>query len=38
MGGASSKHERCVMHTKFWRDNLKWKDHLEHLGVDERIL
>jgi hypothetical protein len=26
------------MHTKFLSENLKGKDHLEDLGVDDRIL
>jgi hypothetical protein len=26
------------MHTKFWSENLKGRDHSEDLGVDERII
>jgi hypothetical protein len=26
------------MHTKFWSENLKGRDHLEDLGVDGKIL
>jgi hypothetical protein len=25
------------MHTKYWMENLKGRDHLEALGIDERI-
>jgi hypothetical protein len=26
------------MHTIFWLENLKGRDHLEDLGIDERII
>jgi hypothetical protein len=26
------------MHTKFWLENLKGKDHFDDLGIDGRIL
>lgn len=26
------------MHTTFWSENLRERDHLENMGVDERIL
>jgi hypothetical protein len=26
------------MHTKFWLESLKGRDHSEDLGVDERII
>jgi hypothetical protein len=26
------------MHTKFWSENLKGKDHLEELGVDRKVV
>jgi hypothetical protein len=26
-------HERVEMHTKFWSENLKGRDHLENLGI-----
>jgi hypothetical protein len=30
--------EKIKMHTKFWYKNLKESDHLEDLGIDERII
>jgi hypothetical protein len=38
MGGACSTWERCEMHTKFWLENLKGRNHLEELGIDKNIL
>jgi hypothetical protein len=29
--------ERCEMHTIFWLENQKGRDHLEDLGVDGKI-
>jgi len=29
---------RCEMHTKFWLENLKGRDHLEGLGIGGRIV
>jgi hypothetical protein len=26
------------MHTKFWSENLRGRDHLEDLGIDERTI
>jgi hypothetical protein len=26
------------MHTKFWSENLKGRNHVEDLGIDERII
>jgi hypothetical protein len=26
------------MHTKFWSEKLKGRDHLEDLGIDEKII
>jgi len=31
-------HWRDEMHTKFWSENLKGRDHSENLGVDGRII
>jgi hypothetical protein len=30
--------ERREIHTQFWSENLKRKDHLEDLGLDGRII
>jgi hypothetical protein len=39
IGGACSTNViRCEMHTKFWSENLKRRDHPEELGVDGRII
>jgi len=34
MGGDCSTDGRDRMHTLFWMENLKGRDHLEELGVD----
>jgi hypothetical protein len=39
--GRETKHAACMgqeMHTKFWSENLKERDHLEDLGMDRRII
>jgi len=39
MRGASSKYwERAKVHRGFWWRNLRERDHLEHPGVDGRII
>jgi hypothetical protein len=38
MGGACSMHRRIEMHTKFWSENLKERDHLEYLGVEGKVI
>jgi hypothetical protein len=37
MDGAYSRYERWDICTKFYTENVKVRDHLEHLGVDRRI-
>jgi len=36
--GHTARMEAMRMHTTFWSENLKGKDHLEHLGVDGKII
>jgi hypothetical protein len=31
-------HERDEMHTKFWSDNMKGRDHTEDLDIDGQII
>jgi hypothetical protein len=38
MGGVRSTHGRREIHTKFWLDNLKGRDHSEDLDVDRMII
>jgi hypothetical protein len=38
MGGACSTHRDWEMHTKLWSKNLKGRDHMENLGVDEKVI
>jgi hypothetical protein len=38
MGKACSMHGRNDMHTVFWLENLKGRDHSEDLNVDRRII
>jgi hypothetical protein len=30
--------EILAMHTELWSENLKGREHLEHLGLDNRII
>jgi len=38
MDWACSMHERDHMHTLFWMDNMKGRDHSENLDVDGKII
>jgi len=38
MGGASSTHKELKMHTKFQSGNLKGRNHLEDVDMDEIII
>jgi hypothetical protein len=38
MGGACGTHGRDEVHTKFWSENLKGRDHLEDLGIDGKMI
>jgi len=38
MGRECSTHGRDEMRTHFWSENLKGRDHAEHLGIDGRII
>jgi hypothetical protein len=38
MGEACSTHGKEEMHTAFWSENLKERDHLKELGVDVKII
>jgi hypothetical protein len=37
MGGTEHEWENWDVHTNFWSENVKRKDHLEDLGVNESI-
>jgi hypothetical protein len=38
MGRACSTHGRDEMHTKFWLENMKGRDHMEDLGIDGNLI
>jgi hypothetical protein len=38
MGWAEHVAFRGEMHTKFWLENLKGRDHLEELGMDRKLM
>jgi len=38
MGGACSMHGGGEVHTEFWRERLRERDHFEDPGIDGRII